>query len=540
MAKLPEEFISRLKSANDIVDLFRLHADLKKRGRIYVCCCPFHAEKTPSCTIYPDDDPHFYCFGCHEGGDVITFVMKTENLTYMEAVRTLAQRCGMTVPSMSPQERQNSIQRDKCYEINRETANFYYGSLLRGEDKQGLQFLANHQIKPQTVKEFGIGYAPDDWHLLRNHLKQKGYSEQELVLSGVCRKNQNGAVYDTFRNRILFPVVDLRGNVTGFGGMEIHYQNPVFVHTEYSPAFQRGQLLFALHTAKNASAESLILAENYLCVLTIWQTGFKNVIAVPGNVILPSHAKLIAQHTKEVILISSGIPNQQILNLFSETGLSVKSVQTGNTADSADFIRKYGAEAFRTLVSQAGDARKTEIETIKNSLEDEQTKLQRSINMLTGIQNPLEREVYMTNTAKEMGISLDMLRVQVDSRLHHAIRNISAETRSLSKEELFGSPVNQKKITAGKQVLIYMIQNPQKCRTMEETITPQHFVTDFQRKLYQALCQVLPDCTELTASMLETFFSKPEFLQVKSFLQDNKEFSVSPEALNDCISALTG
>ncbi|MBR0484516.1 MAG: DNA primase, partial [Oscillospiraceae bacterium] len=270
MARLPDEFISQLKSANDIVDMFRTYADVKKRGRIYVCCCPFHSEKTPSCTIYPDDDPHFYCFGCHEGGDVIRFVMLTDNVSYMEAVRILAQRCGMSLPVMNPEEKSSASLRDKCYEINRETANFYYQNLLKGSDKTGLQYLKYYQIRPETVRKYAIGYASGDWQNLHYHLRQKGYSDEEISASKVCRKNQNEKLYDTFRNRIIFPSVDFRGNVTGFGGRSADNENPLFLYT----GIQSENTIFSLNFAKKENiTKSLILAEDYFTASAIYQAG---------------------------------------------------------------------------------------------------------------------------------------------------------------------------------------------------------------------------------------------------------------------------
>ncbi|MDE5753278.1 MAG: DNA primase, partial [Oscillospiraceae bacterium] len=267
MAKLSEEFINQLKEANPIVDVFNSYAELKKRGRIYVCCCPFHVEKTPSCTIYPDTHS-FYCFGCGESGDVITLLMKMDDLSYMNAVRTLANRAGMTLPIQNKQEHKFQISYDKCYEINRETANFYYNKLLRGTDKSGLQFLAAHRIRPQTVKKFGIGFASDDPQQLLHYLRSKNYSENELLLTGVCRRNPDGSLSDYFRNQILFPVIDLRGNITGFTGKIIPGEESHWSVTPENAVFSRKKLLFSLNIARYAIAETasktIILAQDAL------------------------------------------------------------------------------------------------------------------------------------------------------------------------------------------------------------------------------------------------------------------------------------
>jgi len=538
MAKLPEEFLTRLKSANDIVDMFRLYANVKKRGRIYVCCCPFHAEKTPSCTIYPDNNS-FYCFGCHEGGDVITFIMKKENLTYMEAVRTLAQRCGMTIPEQNPHDARAALQRDRCYEMNREAAKFYFRNLLSGDDKRGLQFLISHHIQPQTVKKYGLGFAPADGYSLLNYLKQKGCSEQELIFSGLCRKNP---FCDFFQNRILFPVLDMRGNVTGFVGMEIDYRPPVIQPTE-NYSFQN-QNLFSLHLAKDAASENIILAEDAFNAAAIWQAGFANVIAVPGDTITTHHVKLIAQRTKELIVVSSPCSgqnaSQQMLNLFSRENLPVRIIQIRNAQNSCEFINAYGAGQFRELLDKAPDAFRAELESVKTIAsdipEDDETIIQKSIDILAGIRNPLEREVYLTNTAHDLQIPLETLRGRVDKKISGRPKQTFSGSRSLTQAELNFS--QSKTITNEKHILFYLLQHPGESDTLQRKIPPDMFLSDDYQRLYQTLCEILPNRPEISASALKPFFTDEDFNLLKSLLRDSRDFPISPDDLNLYISEL--
>ena len=492
MARLPEEFISQIKSANDIVDMFRTYADVKKRGRIYVCCCPFHSEKTPSCTIYPDDDPHFYCFGCHEGGDVIKFVMLTDNVSYIEAVKILAQRCGMTLPAMNPEEKSRASLRDKCYEINRETANFYYQNLLKGADKTGLQYLKYYRIRPETVRKYALGYASDAWQNLHYHLRQKGYSDTEIFASGVCRKNQNRKLFDTFRNRILFPAVDFRGNVTGFGGRAVDSASPLFLYA----GMQSENTIFSLNFAKKEmTSKTLILAEDAFCVSAIYQAGFENVIAVP-ELFTAYHAKSLAQYAERLTVISSQSAHygdmQNLRNLCSSAGIPVRIVSLQNAFDSADFLRNYGKEDFRNLLDNAGDAVQVALQDSVQGLDEELDRtaiIRKSAEILSGIRDNLEREVYLSRTAKKLHLSPEQMQAEID-RISGKKKTFHANAPvSLTQEELNISRSNQKQRRAEEQILVYLMRFPEEIPDIRGKLSPEWLVTDSGRAFYQLICQ---------------------------------------------------
>ncbi|MDE5737084.1 MAG: DNA primase [Oscillospiraceae bacterium] len=443
MGRLPEEFISQLKQETSIVDLFSTYADLKKRGRVYVCCCPFHAEKTPSCTIYPDTYS-FYCFGCGEGGDVISFFSKIENMSYMEAIKTLAQRANMILPIQSNQQKQQlTISKDRCYEINRDAKDFYHGMLLCRENRPALEFLARHLInnpqRVQIVKKFGLGFAPDKPNMLRNYLIKKGYSERELIFSGVCYGND-----DYFQNRIIFPVIDSRGNITGFAGRAIDSQKSRWLITQKTPVFDRKQVLFSINFAKKSSSKTLILAEDCLNAVAIYLTGFENVIALLDTNITFQLIKSIAQYANEVIITYP--VNQTILNYFSEANLPTKTLNLVQMQSPENYIITYGAEKFRNLIANAKDANLIQLENCQNGLDleskqDKNMILQNSIQVLAGIKNPLERDIYLVETAKKLNINPDNLRIQVNQNIQKKFKSQSknASTRSLTPEELGNS-----------------------------------------------------------------------------------------------------
>ena len=450
MPRLSDEFISQLKSANDIVDLFRTYADVKKHGRIYTCCCPFHSEKTPSCTIYPES-ASFYCFGCHVGGDAVKFVMLMDNVSYMEAVRILAQRSGFTIPSQNPEDAQYSQLRDRCYEINRETANFYFQNLLQSPDKKGLQFLKSHHILPATVKKYALGYAPDDWQSLHHHLRQKGFSEKELFASELFRKNQNDKLYDYFRNRIIFPIVDFRGNVTAFGGMALEPNQPVFLYTESSPVSDRKKIIFSLNFAKKeASVNFMILAEDYFNAVSIYQAGFPNVIAVP-DALNHTQVKTLSQYASEIILIQSQASHagdlQTIQNLLSEAEMHVRILTLQEAPCSAQWLQQFGKEAFQKRLTHTEDAVQTALQESWNGLDPEQDKtavILQTAKVLEKIKDKLEREVYLSEMAQKLNLSPDQMQAQIDQLSNKPVKTPSASSISISVKELTASLQHRK------------------------------------------------------------------------------------------------
>lgn len=551
---LPEEFIYRLRESNDITSAFGMYVNLKKRGRTHVCNCPFHSEKTPSCTVFPDTQS-FYCFGCGAGGDVITFTMKMENLSYIEAVRLLAQRSGLELPSENPDEARNAKRRVRCLEINRESANFFYKQLVSGNDKRGLEYFAQRKLQPAIIKKYGLGFAPDDWHALRDHLRSKGYSDEEMVVAGVCQQSQNGNVYDNFRNRVMFPIVDLRGNVIGFGGRVLDDSKPKYLNTGKSPVFDKGRNLFSMQFAKNASSTTMILAEGYMDVIAIHQAGFENVVATLGTAITPDQARLISQYAKEVVIAydSDGAgqaATQKALNHFSAVGLPARILKIESAKDPDEFIKKFGTEQFRILIDHAGDALNFRLDKCREGL-DLQTEigktelLRRSVNVLAGISNPLERDVYITRTAKELEVRVEVLRSQVDHAVQRNTKSAqksqfrAIEARSLQKDEI--NPLAQqfpKESKAEEQIISYLLRYPEEYEMVWNSLSPSYFINDFHRRVYEAICLMMPDYARFSLSMLSGKFTVEEMGRISGIDAKSREFPVDRDTLEECIRVL--
>ncbi len=554
MPRLPEEFIRRIRETTDIVALFRTYADVKRRGRTYVCCCPFHSEKTPSCTIYPDDQS-FYCFGCGTGGTAITFVQKMENLPFLEAVRTLAQRSGIQMPAQDPEEERLAHLRRRCYEINRETANFYYSNLLRGKDRAGLAYFRSRKILPETIQKYGLGFAPDSWGQLTDHLKHLGYAEEEMVAAGVCRRSEKGNVYDNFRNRVIFPIVDIRGNVIGFGGRVLDDSKPKYLNTADTPVFDKGANLFSLHFAKDAASSSFILAEGYMDVIAVNQAGFPNVVATLGTAITPAQARRIAQYAKEVIIAydSDGAgqtATQRALQRFGEVGLPTRILHMEGAKDPDEYIKTFGADAFRRLLDDAGDAIHFQIDKCRDGLHlqedmDKTKYLDRVKHVLADIADPLQREVYISRVAAETDIRSETLRKAVDDTVKQhkgfakKARFQAIEAQSLQRDELEPMAVQYPRESRAEQmILAYLLLRPEDWEMVWGMLRPEGFVTNFHRRVYEAICTHLAETGQTDLTFLSEEFSVEEMGRITGIAARSREIPPDRDALEECIEVL--
>ena len=554
MPRLPDEYLRRLKDSADIVDLFSSYTEVKKRGRTYVCRCPFHSEKTPSCTIYPDSQS-FYCFGCGAGGSVFTFIQKMENVDFMDSVRILAQRSGLELPQQNPEEQKTANLRRRCLEINRETANFYYLNLLRGPNRSGLQYFAGRKLRPETIKHYGLGFAPDDWHQLRDHLRSKGYRDEEMVAAGVCRQSEKGGVYDYFRNRVMFPIIDLRGSVIAFGGRVLDDSKPKYLNTNDTPVFQKGSNLFSLNFAKNAASKKILLAEGYMDVIALNQAGFPNAVATLGTAITEEQARIIAHYADEVIIsydsdTAGQTATQRAMQHFSNVGLPVRILHMEGAKDPDEYIKKFGAEQFRLLIENAGDAVNFRLDRCKEGLDlsteiGKNELLRRTFRVLAELSNPLEREIYIARTAQALDIKAEVLRLQVDKaiesgkRFAKRARFRAIEAQSLQRDEL--NPQAQqfrRESFAELTILAYLLRYPEDYEMLWSLVQPEDFATELHRRIYAAVCQAIPEHQKFDLTQIEDQFTTEEFGRIMGIEANFWEIDLNRESLEDCAKIL--
>lgn len=549
---LPDEFIYQLKLANPIDTTMGRYVHLIRSGSNYKCLCPFHSEKTPSCTVYTGTQS-FYCFGCGAGGDVITFTKQIENLDTYEAIKLLAERGGLEMP-------ENDLNKDRAklklriLAMNREAANFFYRNLLQGQDKRGLQYAVQRGLTPKAIKKYAIGYAPAAWDGLMKHLEGLGFTREEMLSAGLIRQNARGC-FDFFRERVMFPIIDLRGNVIAFGGRLIEGEGPKYLNSGDTPVFKKSRNLFSLNFAKNANVKQLILAEGYMDVIAINQAGFEQVVATLGTALTAEQARIMAQYATEVVLCydsdSAGQnATHRAINLLSEAGLHTRILKVQDAKDPDEYIRKFGATRFKLLLDNSGGAINFELARCREGLDlaTEQGKfdfLRRTVQVLAGIRNEMEREVYLSRIAKEEEISLDILHSQVKAQLRKSYYTEKKQSwnammaKSSFRDELNPeAPQYQREAKAEEQILAYLFLHPDLLPEVEKRLKPEHFFTSLHRKIYEVFCERMPETDTFSVSMFRDACSDAEMGRITGIMAHNAEVALTADTLNDCIRLL--
>lgn len=553
---LPQEFLYQLKQANPIEQVMGSYVQLIRAGSLLKCQCPFHSEKTPSCVVYADtQDPHFYCFGCHAGGDVITFIMKMEGLQYMDAVRMLAERAGIAVPEQEGDHVEANL-RMRLLELNRAAAKYYFENLT-GNDKRGLIYLKERALKPEIIRKYGLGYAGEDWTGLLNAMTRLGFSEEELLASNLCsRSNKTGNLYDRFRNRVMFPIFDLRGSVIAFGGRTIEKDGePKYLNSSDTPVFKKGRNLFSMNFAKKSQSKRLILAEGYMDVIAIHQAGFENVVASLGTALTPDQCRLMRQYAEEVVIsYDSDAAGQnatvKAVNLLRAVGLRPRILHMHDAKDPDEYIKKFGSAYFRKLLEEADDAVSYELQRCKDgtdaATEDGAiTALHKAVGVLAGIENELDRNVYLSKLAKDYEISPEILKAQVQQEIRKRRKGEKKQVwRTLTTAPMLRDPINPeaaarpREAKAEEQILCYLFRQPDALEDVLRQIRPEEFVTDFNRRVFVFLRDRLQQGYPFSLSLFSESFSPEEMGKITGIEAMHAELDISPKAVSDCIRIL--
>lgn len=550
---LPEDFIMQLKQNNPIESVMGSYVSLKRSSRDYVCLCPFHSEKTPSCHISVGKQ-FFHCFGCGAGGDVITFVMKAENLEYIEAVRFLAQRAGMSMPD---EAKNNDLSRLKAriLEINRMAARFFNQTLMKdSRGEKGRLYFKSRQLSPKTITKYGLGYAPDEWRYLTDYLKSQGCREDEIVAANLARQSQKGGIYDSFRDRVMFPIIDLRGNVIAFGGRIIDGEGPKYLNSSDTPVFKKSRNLFSLNFAKRSDERRLILAEGYMDVIAVNQAGFENVVATLGTALTPEQARIMSQYADEVIIAydSDGAgqnATQRAINLLSEAGVKTKIIKMEGAKDPDEFIKKFGPLRFKQLLDNSDGAINFRLSKCSADIDIESDTgrveyLKRCVDVLSQIASPVERSVYVSKIAKEQGISRDALDLQINSvirkRVNAEKKQDWNEIRTFSeKRKADPAAVNHpREYKAEQGVIAYLCVHPEELSFVEQSLSADSFLTDFHKKVYEKLIAGMKQSADFNILSLQSEFPADEMGKITAILSEAQELEISRKAAEDYINIL--
>lgn len=436
----PPSFIDELINRNPIEDVVGQYVTLKRSGSNLFGLCPFHGEKTASFSVAPDKGM-YYCFGCHKGGGAVNFMMEIENLSYPDAVRALAKRVGMEVPE-DEQYQSRYRQQERLWALNKEAARYFHAQLYAEAGKQGLAYAQKRGMTKSTLTKFGIGFAPDSWNGLINTAHAKGYTDQELREAGLVSE-KNGRIYDRFRNRLMFPIIDVRGNVIGFGGRVMDDSKPKYLNTPETLIFNKRKNLFGLNLAKKSKLGYLMLVEGNIDVIALHQYGFDCAVASLGTSLTEEQTTLLARYTEQVVLIYDGDAagkdaTARAIPMLERAGLRVKVLQMKDAKDPDEFLNKFGPDKFRLLLEGSANRVEYQLGVIKGKYdlrEPEQRVryLQEAAELISSLQSAVQREVYGTRVAETANVSYDAVKLEVNKAFK---RRLARQKKQQEKQDL--------------------------------------------------------------------------------------------------------
>jgi len=550
--RFPENFIQEVADRTDIEELVGRYVDLKRSGANLWGRCPFHSEKTPSFSVSPSKKM-FFCFGCHAGGSVITFVQKIENLDFPDAVELLATRAGLPLPKDSNQQEERGVSRKRVLEMNLEAAKFFRACLF--DDHLGREgrryFLEERKLSMATVKHFGLGFAPNSWNALTEHMHRLGYTDEELITAYLCGKSQKtGRAYDLFRNRVMFPIIDPSGNVVAFGGRVIDDSKPKYLNSSDTPAFKKSKHLFALNYAKNCCAEKMILCEGYMDVIALHAAGFENAVATLGTAITPEHARVFSKYTQKVIIsYDSDEAGQNAANkamrVLGDVGMEVRVLKLNGAKDPDEFIKRFGADAFRKTLdeSRTGFEYKADRIFAKYDLSIGSDKLKAAGELCTLIAeywSGVEREIYLGQISRRLELPVEILKNSVEQTRSRQKREYAKKQSREAQTSVknFGDRINPdsaknpRAASAEEAVLGLLLMREDHRALLEKgtvVLTEEDFVTEFNRRVFCEIMQRNASEEGLHLEVLGAVFNPDEMGRIQKMavarqqLTDNGE-----------------
>ncbi len=549
--KLDDAFLMDVKMRNDIVSVVSSHVTLKKRGSNMVGLCPFHNEKTGSFTVYPQNGS-FYCFGCGAGGDVITYQMKIENIDYIEAVRMLAERCGLSMPEEGYDDSMQKL-RMKIYEINRETARFFHSQLMSKAGEAGLKYLTERGMSMNIIRRFGLGFAPDSWDSLYRHLRSKGYSENLLLQADLVMKRRNSdGCYDRFRKRVMYPIIDLRGNVIAFGGRILPGDDSPakYINTSDTPVYKKSHNVYAMNLAKNSKAGKLILCEGYMDVIAMHQAGFDNAVAACGTAFTEEQAKLLSRYTDEIIITmdadSAGEKStNRTIGILARTGVSIRVLRLPDAKDPDEYIKKFGPERFKGLIEGAGNDIEYKLQAAKTKYDVDTDNgrlgyLREASAILAEIDDGIARALYAGKLSQDYSIPLDSLNREISaiSQKRRRAEDKKAVAQAIRRPEAMDRINPERGAHLGAAIAeetalhIYMMHP---ALLDKVPVSEEDFVTAFNRRVFARLSELIADGVTPDISLFSSSFSPDEMGRIVEIMNINVSGHVAEDELKDCI-----
>lgn len=558
MQILPE-IIEEIKFRNDIESVVSSYVNLKPAGSNLIGLCPFHSEKTPSFTVFKNTQT-CYCFGCGAGGDVITFIMKMENLDYPSAVEFLAKRAGITIQRRTVPNKDH-IDTKRILEMNKAAAVFFYNSLMSVNGKKALDYLKQRKFSSALIKRFGMGYAPNSFDSLSKHLKSLGYTEKEMVSGFLCKISQKtNKPFDLFRNRVIIPIIDTNGNVIAFGGRVLDDSLPKYLNSSDTPVFKKSRNLFALNYARKNCADRIILCEGYMDVIALHGAGFSNAVATLGTAITSEQARLMERYTKSVVIAydsddAGQRAAEKAFKLLEEVGLDVRILKMTGAKDPDEYIKKFGRERFSRLLDESKTHFDYRFDSVLSKYDISQTPeklkaVDEITDIISSVNSAVEREIYITKTAEKLEIQKENLKYDVDKKIkRRAKRTQKEQTRKVMLESSgIGDRINAdyykniRAASAEESILSIILTYPELMKKVKDGIyglTADDFFTEFGKKVFQTSIDMFSDDTRFDYGLLGSEFTPDEMGRITSIILKRNKLSQNGEKeLEDCIKAL--
>lgn len=552
MPRYSDELINEIFSQNDIVDYVSQYVHLKKNGRDYTGLCPFHKEKSPSFHVNQEKQL-FHCFGCGAGGNLVQFVMKSEGLDFVEALKLMADRAGIALPEEGADVSDEAYRKKKrIYLMNKTAAKIYYDCLTsEPTGKPGLEYLGERKIAPKTIVKYGMGYAPEEYDYLKKRLNEKGFTDDELTDAGLC-VTRNSRVYDKFRGRVIFPIIDLRGNVIGFGGRilkteEVNgYKPPKYLNSSETAAFKKGSNLFSLNLAKKSCADRCILCEGYMDVISVYQAGVEEIVATLGTALTENQAKLLMKYTNEILLCydsddAGTAATKRAIGIITGVGGRCRVMHLKGAKDPDEYIKANGAEFFKKAIRDALPSTEYLLKGIKNKfdLENPDGKvlfLQEAAEVLSQLGNAIETDAYVKKLSEETDISKEAIYAEIKKRKSGG--NTSANYVKPIKRDI-NKKTEYTYLPDAELKLLSLIINSGNCYKMVKgSFEPEDFSADVLKRL----AKMIYDCREknevIDAPIIINKFSKEDAETVSRIFCNPETYGDEEKTVSQLVSGI--
>lgn len=557
--RISDDMIAHICDENDIIDYVSQYVQLKKSGRDYSGLCPFHHEKTPSFHVSREKQL-FHCFGCGASGNLVQFVMRSENLDFVDALKVLADRAGIIIPEDNGDfSDENHEKKKRILAMNKYAARFFYDCLKdKSTGEKGQQYFVKRNIPWKTVTVYGLGYAPDSRDMLLKHLTSKGFKTDEIVEAGLA-VSREGKIYDKFRDRVMFPIIDVRGNVIGFGGRIMHdskeingYKIPKYLNSPETPVFDKGKNLFSLNLAKNAKSSEIILCEGYMDVISVYQAGIKNIVATLGTAITENQAKLMLRYANEILICydsdEAGTKAAlRAIDVISDAGGRSRVIRLKNAKDPDEYINKNGVEKFKEAVRNAVAATEFKISLIKKQYDITNTEgkilfIEDVVKVFTKLKDAVEVDAYITKVAEDTGISRDaILSKYREKASKNTYRRIPTKTEYQKKtEQKQREAVREKKVTASlleaeKRLIGLISQSKKLYRLASAQIKAEEFSTEVYRRLARMIYDSYENDTSPDGAMILNSFSGEDVSEASAVFYNLEVYSGDEETVRELL-----